>query len=1046
MFPRLTAIDSKIVNKIKNSDPFKISKLNVFVRLISGTDNGCIMISNPNWKLFEATGLSGPSFYGNSDRSGTIGIDWYGTPINVAIDEIADTSLKPSPIVTAINIKEGKDQISRHCDLKITAFTLGQVEIIQKYYMEPGHSINIEYGWNTDLAYSGLIPTTKPDKIPYLVGNRNLDYATLHSWRIETNGEYDSFFGFIVGGTVNSNGDAFDITIKLRGAPGLPTYLQSQFNIEKENKAGKITNDDAATPFQLPDLNLESADQMAERRFKLMFNQLPKSRQTKQVKDLLFSKTEPFSNLDFINLDPVIENQISIYRDGRTIDATGTLVSGSASTSGTNSTSTTNTAANKSGQERKITEDSANGKKRTDPEFLKWDRLNFITDKYFKIGVGEKGPEWVAFKKENNVTDVEWEECIKTRIREGYQQNEKGEDINKAQGTRRYRLANPAPPADPTPKTTTPAVGEIGGTGGFTAVPTGQANATEIMLAGGLPLPKEKLFSKNKYIRFGKAVQILNANTTLKALLISTIPVNIVVDILDCKIGAFYGIYSTKPERLLIPGWIPNFSKFFMEQNMAELSLDEQLIDNAIAAGEEEIRFAENTDLDADGFKEDKFKWGYLKNLYINFDFFKEEMEKPNRTMRDVLQTLLNEMSLAANSFWNFQIAEKNKTVNGQKTTIFTVYDENWVGKNNVVPPTFIHSGEQSRFFSADLNIEIPGAMMNMIINQRLSLNSNPDQKDIAVGGCFSKSTDRFFKKYLEVADSSKDSTGKGANLKDESDPSKIGDDKQSDIAKKITSVNDKAISPEQKKKGQEIIEREKLNNQNKANTQKKKDLVAEAQKRIKAFKALEDKVDGTELFQIDKNEIDDPTKLAHYKQRQKDIQAEIDTLNKQIKAEEKAQADETDTLNGQAAEFETAAQQAAGANISQNLDKIDIVPNPNQNTLTQDDLANFINNIEVFKTKFKIYCCRDSKFFNVLKINNMPAVLGKGQMSPPLPIKYSFTILGTSGIRRGDTFNIIGIPKKYRDHGFFQVTEIEQTIQDMKWSTKVEGSYRQTQ
>ena len=67
-------------------------------------------------------------------------------------------------------------------------------------------------------------------------------------------------------------------------------------------------------------------------------------------------------------------------------------------------------------------------------------------------------------------------------------------------------------------------------------------------------------------------------------------------------------------------------------------------------------------------------------------------------------------------------------------------------------------------------------------------------------------------------------------------------------------------------------------------------------------------------------------------------------------------------------------------------------------------------------------------------------------QLSPPLPIKYSFTILGNSGIRRGDTFNIDGIPAKYKTSGLFQVTEIEHSISGMRWETTVTGQYRQLQ
>ena len=102
---------------------------------------------------------------------------------------------------------------------------------------------------------------------------------------------------------------------------------------------------------------------------------------------------------------------------------------------------------------------------------------------------------------------------------------------------------------------------------------------------------------------------------------------------------------------------------------------------------------------------------------------------------------------------------------------------------------------------------------------------------------------------------------------------------------------------------------------------------------------------------------------------------------------------------------------------------------------------------MEVFKERFRVYCCTDTKYLNILKQNAMTRNSKNGtRLSHPLPIKYSFTILGKSGIRRGDTFNILGIPVKYAACGLFQVTEVEQTIQDMKWVTRVLGEYRQQQ
>ena len=83
---------------------------------------------------------------------------------------------------------------------------------------------------------------------------------------------------------------------------------------------------------------------------------------------------------------------------------------------------------------------------------------------------------------------------------------------------------------------------------------------------------------------------------------------------------------------------------------------------------------------------------------------------------------------------------------------------------------------------------------------------------------------------------------------------------------------------------------------------------------------------------------------------------------------------------------------------------------------------------------------------FDVLKNNAFEEYnkTEKDYTSHPLPIKYSFKILGKSGLRRGDVFNVWGIPKKYREYGFFQITEITQTLTENMWTTSVVGQFRQ--
>jgi hypothetical protein len=156
---------------------------------------------------------------------------------------------------------------------------------------------------------------------------------------------------------------------------------------------------------------------------------------------------------------------------------------------------------------------------------------------------------------------------------------------------------------------------------------------------------------------------------------------------------------------------------------------------------------------------------------------------------------------------------------------------------------------------------------------------------------------------------------------------------------------------------------------------------------------------------------------------------------------------DENDKIQAKWRDVNKANEDTKQSNLSANFDKITILPDTMISDIPQADLEQSVFDKAKFDTYFNIYACKDTAYFDVLKQNAFGGgASGTGRYSHPLPIKYEFTIFGTSGIRRGDTFNIIGIPRKYRDHGLFQVTQVEQTISDMKWTTKVLGEYRQKQ
>jgi hypothetical protein len=155
------------------------------------------------------------------------------------------------------------------------------------------------------------------------------------------------------------------------------------------------------------------------------------------------------------------------------------------------------------------------------------------------------------------------------------------------------------------------------------------------------------------------------------------------------------------------------------------------------------------------------------------------------------------------------------------------------------------------------------------------------------------------------------------------------------------------------------------------------------------------------------------------------------------------SEADKLLDLRKELTKVSAEATSIAETALSTNLNKIDVIPNPDTNIIVPMTLkpsAGFTD----FNKNFKIYCCDDTQLFDVLKNNSFESYSGTEKTSHPLPIKYTFKILGKSGLRRGDTFNIIGIPKKYRDFGFFQITQMEQTVEGNSWYTTVTGQYFQ--
>lgn len=921
MWPTISNISGNIANTIKSyaTDNLAASGLNAWVRVYSGAKSdkgaGLILESNTDFKIFSAAGEA--SIYGNSQLSGTIGRSWDGG----AVVSDVGRALRPSPIITTLNSKEGQDQISRTCDFSITCFSLEQLELIQTYFMEPGYSVGVEWGWNTGNSAKGLIKTGDATSTLNQIADVTLNNGQLSSKRLFTNGEYDIFLGFIIGSTVSSDGENFKVEVRLRGAPSLPTYLQSQNRITVKSSGNEVDADKSKLPYAENELVSEgdTAEEAKKRRFKYMFNELPAFRQTESVKKLIDKCTA----FDFINFDKIIQAKIDEF----------------------------------------------------------------------------------------------------------------------------YQSVDALPPSDES---------EISDTDRVVVSAGDEGKQIDV------PVPKENLFSTNKYIRFGLAIDILNEIGNVDKYEVGGKSISFKINIDTSIIGAFPYMFSTKKSKLIIPGAVPNIRDTYFLTSGEIIQQPNGLINGVNVARIKDfpVEFVERfNDLNQFGLKEKKGYYGYLKNLYVNFDMFKAKIEQKNKNIREILLDILNEMSSAVNSFWNFQIVEgefkktneqvaselkqnapyvaastktatfqeygaQNNILQGGKwnaisTTntqtivtgggantsntatfnavsaendiVITVVDENWIGENPNPDAVvrFTHSGVGSPFLNATLDISIPAEVGAKIINDRLGAISQTDVREVKTGGLFNSETDLFLPR-LSATTSSLDTTDTtNQNLNE-----------------------DEVVNDNAKKVADELA---------KIDTSKTETFLKEGQPR---------------------------TQITNYKDKDGNI---IKTVVGMSRTSPPTPIDDSDATSvtypglnltpEQIAEAVTAEQQATEQRVTTNLEKIDVIPKPNKFKLENSLKTQNIR--EEVKKNFWVYCLDDTDFLEKMKSYYFKEK-GSGALSHPLPIKYSFTILGNSGIRRGDTFKIDGIPRKYAEKGIFQVTGIEHSLSGMTWETTVEALYRQ--
>ena len=869
MWPNLTNIQPNIANKIKSyGDSMEASKLNAWIRVFSGAkvgnSNGLIMQSNVNRKLFRAVGETSATIYGDLQSSGVLGVDWGNRAVETGIGRIS----RPSPVITGFNVKEGKDQISRQATLEIKAFSLEQMEKIQSFFLEPGYSLYIEWGWNTRSGISGFTPATgSAEAIVKTIADKSLSWTNLSKTRTNSSGEFDCFLGFIVGGNVSGDSENFNVSVNLRGAPSLPTYMQSYQGTSRIDADGKIA--ESRRVFQLFGNTESESETSTLRRFGKMFNDLPTFRQTTDVESL---KSEAAKN-QFINFDEVIKKQVALA----------------------------------------------------------------VSSEWYKTDAIE----------------------VTVTASDGKAKEE-------------------------------------------------------------VPIAKEDLFSDKRYIRMDLAVKILNKIGAIDRYTIGDKEVTFQIDIDNTVIGSFPYQYSAKADKLIIPGQLPDFFQYYLQSSQIK-QLQGGILEvdgnpKAPRGAKDGLEYFRRTgdlipptgedDKPKEGyFKEKEGYYGYLKYLFVNFDMFKEKIEQKNKNVREIFLDILNEMSSAVNSFWNFQIVEgqfkenpdirpgvfgtEYNTPKKDGDIILTVIDENFIGQNPSQEEAvyFQHVGVGSVFLDANIDISIPAEMTNQIVMTRLAGSANPDE------ALTSTSKKSFFETTGDLFTSAVSTTATAAS-------NEVTSSAETQALQASTGF---------------------------ASKQEEYDLYVKAAADLRAQR---EKLSSNNITtQAEADAFNDLTKAAN----------KFDQEANRVKRE----------LDAEAKEKVKQELEAKSSTLTAFLKKLTVVPISSLETL--DIKENDLNDeselqIDKLKAKFNIYTFDDTEYLDLLKRAAFGNKTGTGNLSHPLPIKYSFKILGNSGIRRGDTFNIRGIPSKYAKHGLFQVTQIEHSLDGNQWFTNITGDYRQIQ
>lgn len=554
-FPQYSNIENNIKKTIdsRKGNNLDVSKLSPWIRVSSayGTReyDGLIISSNQTGDSFE-------SRYGTPTSGGSIGRDFQG---RIVQEEKSVRGLRPSPVIEALEVKNGTEGLTRKCSFTIKCFTLGQVELLSRHFLEPRFFALVEWGWNTNLAYQQQAKLSrlggKVDPICEMISYQNL--ATLKNKRSDSQGHYDAFLGVVAGGGFEYGDDeTFNLKVELVTQGEIPSYLQ----LHKSSPLGAINS---GKPFSASDIekSAEDPNSIGKGLFMQMYNSLPSGKQIPPIKSLILDSywTDP---INFLNMDKEIRKDVSNeLKSGKVVLGQETITSGQGGTRvATTKTGEIVTDANLFSEERFIRME------------LAWKILNTIS----------------------------WP--IDAEPVEGCPREEKMSNI--------INIDNTICRAHP------------------------HIFSTD----------KKKLFIPNKRLPDFGLINVLNPPSEE-----------------DLNRQAEGGELSEEDKAKSIYQYI---GKGMSEVDGMPKTNREvrpyEYFPAQVPLDELDGKWYDDTCYPRQAEKE---RWGYLKYLYINFDFFVSVLEKNGFLAKDVALDILNGISGAVNMYWDFQISERGKIV-----------------------------------------------------------------------------------------------------------------------------------------------------------------------------------------------------------------------------------------------------------------------------------------------------------------------------------------------------------------------------------------------